>query len=492
LWTGLFGLVRGNLLFSVVLGLSAVPRVITMLGFQPVILFKLDSYDYLWDATHLQPNPVNTSGYSLFLWLLKPLHSLSVIAVLQHLFGLVAAGLVYAVLRRFGVRRWIATLACTPLLWDPAQFLIEQLIMADLLALVLMIAAFAMLLLKDPPSVARSAVAGLLMGASAVVRPTALPLVLLLSAYLLVRRLGWRRASAALAAGALPVVAYMLWFAAMYGSFNLTNSNGLFLWSRTMSFANCATIKPPAGLRALCPSRQPSQLAGSARLLPKIYLWDHRAWLWQSSTPGIVPDTGAFTVANNERALRFAVTAIDAQPLSYASAVARDAIIPFVSDDALPFPGPDEPRSSTFGPADYAYALASVHGYAGSTAGLGPYLDHDLATRLQQPYAHLMLCYQDGIFLRGPLFALIMEAGLAGILIPRRSVGAAVLLWVSAAMVIVLPIAEHEYTYRYVIPAVPLACMAAALAFAGRKEPQAQPGQQPETATEPGTLARRP
>jgi peptidoglycan/LPS O-acetylase OafA/YrhL len=103
-----------------------------------------------------------------------------------------------------------------------------------------------------------------------------------------------------------------------------------------------------------------------------------------------------------------------------------------------------------------------------------------------------MLCYQDGIFLRGPLFALIMEAGLAGILIPRRSVGAAVLLWVSAAMVIVLPIAEHEYTYRYVIPAVPLACMAAALAFAGRKEPQAQPGQQPETATEPGTLARRP
>jgi hypothetical protein len=35
----------------------------------------------------------------------------------------------------------------------------------------------------------------------------------------------------------------------------------------------------------------------------------------------------------------------------------------------------------------------------------------------------------------------------------------------------VLPIAEHEYTYRYVLPAVPLACMTAALVFARREQP---------------------
>ena len=34
----------------------------------------------------------------------------------------------------------------------------------------------------------------------------------------------------------------------------------------------------------------------------------------------------------------------------------------------------------------------------------------------------------------------------------------------------VLPIAEHEYTYRYVLPAVPLACMTAALVFAARRD----------------------
>jgi hypothetical protein len=488
---GAGGLVRRHRLFSVVLGLSVIPRVIAMLGFRPAILFKLDSYDYLWDAAHLRPNPVNPSGYTVFLWLLKPLHSLALIASLQHLLGLAVAVMVYAVLRRFCVRAWIATLASATVLFDPAQFLIEQLIMADLLALFLMVAGFAVLLLRDPPSVRRSVAAGLLMGASAVVRPTTLPLIAFLAVYLLVRRAGWRRALAVLVAGAIPVVAYMSWFAAVYGSFNLTNSNGLFLWSRTMSFANCATIKPPPDLVALCPDRQPGALAqpvASRRLLPKQYLWDHQTWMWTSHTApgGIVPDTEAFTSANNQRALRFAERAIEAQPLGYAKSVAHDAAKPFKSDDIFPFPGPGQPSISTLGPANRVYALAAVQAYLGSTAGIGPYLGHHLGTRLVEPWAHLMRAYQRVIFLPGPLFALIVVVGLGGILIPRRRVTAAALLWVSALVTVVLPIAEHEYTYRYVIPAVPLACMAAALAFADRrKEAQPDPGPAPGPAPEP-------
>ena len=490
---GLPGLVRRHRLFSVVLGLSVVPRIVAMLGFQPAILFKLDSYDYLWDAAHLRPNPVNPSGYTVFLWLLKPLHSLALIAGLQHLLGLAVAVMMYAVLRRLGVRAWIATLASATVLFDPAQFLIEQLIMADMLALFLMLAGFAVLLLRDRPSVPRSAAAGLLIGASAVVRPTTLPLIVFLAVYLLVRRAGWRRAVAALVAGAVPVVAYMSWFAAVYGSFNLTNSNGLFLWSRTMSFANCAIIKPPPDLVALCPDRQPGALAqpvASRRLLPKQYLWDHQTWMWKSPQAGIVPDTAAFTAANNQRALRFAVRAIEAQPLGYAKSVAHDVSKPFKSVDIFPFPGPAQPSLSTLGPANRVYALAAVQAYAGSTARIGPYLGHHLGTRLVEPYAHLIRGYQSVIFLPGPLFALILVVGLAGMLIPRRRVAAAVLLWTSALVTVVLPIAEHEYTYRYVIPAVPLACMAAALAFADRRtesEPgsEAEPGPEPE----PGAAA---
>ena len=469
---GARGVLRRHRLFAIVLGVSVIPRIIAMLGFRPAILFKLDSYDYLWDAAHLRPNPVNPSGYTVFLWLLRPLHSLALIAGLQHLLGLATAVLVYAVLRRLGVRAWVATLATVPVLFDPAQFLIEQLIMADLLAMFLMVAGFAVLLLRDRPSVPRSVTAGLLMGASAVVRPTTLPLIAFLAVYLLVRRAGWRRAVAVLVAGAVPVVAYMSWFAAVYGSFNLTNSNGLFLWSRTMSFANCATIKPPPDLVALCPNRQPGALAqpvASRRLLPKQYLWDHQTWMWTSHTApgGIVPDTEAFTGYNNQRALRFAERAIEAQPLGYVKAVAHDVTKPFKSKDIFPFPGPGQPSIATLGPANRVYALAAVRAYLGSTAGIGPYLGHHLGTRLVEPYAHLIRGYQSLIFLPGPLFALILLVGLAGMVIPGRRVSAAVLLWVSALVTVVLPIAEHEYTYRYVIPAVPLACMAAALAFAG-------------------------
>jgi len=73
--------------------------------------------------------------------------------------------------------------------------------------------------------------------------------------------------------------------------------------------------------------------------------------------------------------------------------------------------------------------------------------------------------YQHIIFLPGPVFGLVVLTGLVGIIIPSRRSWPAILLWVSAVIIMVLPTAEHEYTYRYVIPAVPLLCMAAALAF---------------------------
>jgi len=112
------------------------------------------------------PNPVNPSGYAVFLWLLRPFHSLVLVAGLQHLMGLGIAVLVYAVLRRFGVRGWVATVAVAPVLFDPAQLLIEQLVMADIVAMFLMVAGFAVLLARAAPSGRRAAAAALLMGAA--------------------------------------------------------------------------------------------------------------------------------------------------------------------------------------------------------------------------------------------------------------------------------------------------------------------------------------
>jgi len=107
---GLLAVVRRHRLFTAALGLAVVPRAIVMAGFGPAALFKLDTYDYLWDAMHLTPNPVNPSGYAVFLWLLRPFDSLVLVAALQHLMGLAIAAMIYAVLDAVaspaGWRRW--------------------------------------------------------------------------------------------------------------------------------------------------------------------------------------------------------------------------------------------------------------------------------------------------------------------------------------------------------------------------------------------------
>jgi len=473
--SGLPGLVRRHWIFSSALGVAVLPRLVAIIGFQPAVLFRLDTYDYLWSAVHLSPNVVNPSGYSVFLWLLRPFHSLVLVAGLQHLIGLGIATMVYVLARRYGLPDWGATLAAAPVLFDPAQLLVEQLVMADLLAMALMVGAFTVLLLRWPPSLRRVIAAGLMMGTSVTIRPTTLPLVLLVPLFLLISKAGWRRAGASLLAGVLPVVGYMSWFAAVHGSFNLSNSNGLFLWSRTMSFANCAVIKPPADLRALCPDAQPGHLAQAdpaKRLQPKRYLWNHGAWQWRHRNSGFVPDTAAFTPANNGRALRFAIGAITAQPLAYLGVVAGEAVKPFLQTNNLRFPAVQPHSAGGLNNAEYRYAIATVHAYTGGSAGVAGDLGYSYGTRLHSPYAFVMDEYQHIVFLPGQVFTLIVLTGLAGIVVPRRRTAVAALLWVSALVIMVLPTAEHEYTYRYVLPAVPLACLAAAIAL--RK-----PGQEP-------------
>ena len=461
------GLAARHRVLLAALALALPPRLLALAGYRPAVLFRLDTFDYLWGAVHVAPNPVNPGGYSLFLWLLRPLHSLVLITTAQQLAGLGAAAAMYALLRRRGLPGWGATLAVTPVLFLPAELLLERLIMGDSLAIALTAAGFAMLLWRDPPPARRAAAAGLLLGLSAVVRPTAVVFLALVPAWLLARRAGWRRAAAALAAGALPVAGYMAWFAVSYGPLNLTSSNGLFLWSRTMSFADCAVIRPPRSLQALCPGRQPGRLAAAdpaRRPLPRAYLWDRGGWQWRPRSHGPVPDTSAFTPAKNSRALAFAFRAIEAQPLDYARLVLSESLLPLRQPGLLRFPG-SQMHSASLAPRERAYALAAIRAYTGSAQGLAPYLGYRYGTRVRQPFAGLMQDYQRLVYLPGPVFAVVAAIGLGGLVLPRRRTGAGALLWVCALLALVLPVAEHEYVYRYAFPAVPLACLAAALAL---------------------------
>src|SRR5690606_336725 len=68
---------------AVALGLGAVLRLITMLGYRPAMWFN-DSYEYVSVALHPRPHPIRPDGYGFWLLLLKPFHSFSLVVFTQH------------------------------------------------------------------------------------------------------------------------------------------------------------------------------------------------------------------------------------------------------------------------------------------------------------------------------------------------------------------------------------------------------------------------
>ena len=97
----------GHRFFLGVLGLGAVLRVITMLGYRPALWFP-DSYTYVVTALRPRPDLVRPAGYSMFLRLLEPFHSFALVALVQHLLGLMVGVLVYLTARRLRAPGWAA------------------------------------------------------------------------------------------------------------------------------------------------------------------------------------------------------------------------------------------------------------------------------------------------------------------------------------------------------------------------------------------------
>ena len=86
-------------------------------------------------------------------------------------------------------------------------------------------------------------------------------------------------------------------------------------------------------------------------------------------------------------------------------------------------------------------------------------------TRAVQPYASWLVTYQRYVYLRGTLLGVILLAGLAAMVI-RRRVGGPGLPWAFAVTILLVPPLVADFDLRYLVPAVPVACLAAALAFA--------------------------
>jgi hypothetical protein len=261
---------------------------------------------------------------------------------------------------------------------------------------------------------------------------------------------------AALLAGALPVAAYSAWFSTREHQFSLTRSDGVYLWSRTMSFANCAVIKPPPADLALCPP--PGTL--TPRMASSLYIWDGNSPLLR--LPG-----GRFSARTNHLALRFALRAIAAQPGDYAAAVGHDFALSFFWDRPV-HPDAGIVDRYQFADAATAWVPAGMRTPGGGTVARDQAAyngGRPAPTRVVQPYASWMVHYQRYVYLPGTLLGVILLAGLAGMVVRRRVRGAG-MPWAFAVTILLVPPLIADFDLRYLVPAVPVACLAAALAFA--------------------------
>jgi hypothetical protein len=451
---------RDHRLFTILVAASLVPRVLAALAFRPALL-TADSFLYMQEATTHQLGYIRPSGYSLLLWLARPLpNPLLVVTTLQHLMGIGVAVIVYWLLRYWGLPAWGASLAAIPTLFDTREIALESYILPDTLFTLAIMLVVALLMTKHRPRRSQCVLAGLLLAYVTVLRGNGLSLAVVAAAYLLTRRVGWRTLTVSAAAFMLPVLAYVAVYHSQHGQFNITSSDGIFLWSRTTSFANCAIIEPPRRLAPLCPDRETSVAAPgpapawsvSAMLnapTPADFLWASDVWWRHDAHPGI-------NAYNDKLGLEFALAAIKAQPLDYLRASGRDMMLVFLGNDR-----PQTHQTMSFTVAPHipvlpSYYATDISRYAGSTINTHPV----------QPYAYFMFLYQLPVYFPGTVFLLVMVTGLAGVIRNwRRWGGPQALPWALAAVSIVIPALVTQSLYRYTMVAIPLACVAAGLAF---------------------------
>jgi hypothetical protein len=455
---GLAARARRHWLFGLVLAAALVLRILVALAFRPIMWFGGDSASYLATGLRLIPDPARVGGYGFMLWVLRPLHSFALVAAVQHLMGLAMGVLIYLLARRFGLPAWAATLATVPVLFDAYELQLEADALPDVaFAFLVVLALYLLLRPSGERRPARTAAAAFLLGVSALLWPVGLVLLGVLLAVLLIalliRRAGLVTVLAALLAGALPVAAYSAWFSIHRHQFSLTRSDGVYLWSRTMTFADCAVIRLPAAERPLCPPPGP-------RIAASLYIWN-------ANSPVLAMPSGRFSARTNHLALAFALRAIAAQPGDYAAAVGHDFSLSFFWDRPV---HPDAAIVDRYQFADAATAWVPPTLWTpggGTLAGDQAIYNngHPAPTRVVQPYASWLVTYQRYVYLRGTLLGVILLAGLAGMIIRRRVQGPG-LPWAFAVTILLVPPLVADFDLRYLVPAVPVACLAAALAFA--------------------------
>jgi hypothetical protein len=397
----------------------------------------------------------------------------------------------------------------------------EHLIMAEtVFTFALMVAMVLLLWRPDRVRWWAAVLAGLLVGYAVIVRTQGAVMIGVLPLFLLLRGWAWKTARGWLVAivfavaSLVPVAGYAAWFHQRTGHYNVTMSAGFYLWGRVSSFADCARIKPTGNEAKVCPTEPLAD-----RTPPGNFVW-HAPQVHAVKVNGKIQGSlymwnsgGPVTAANNTLLTHFAEHAVEAQPLDYLKTVFFNTMLSF-GFPRIAYPG----AGTTYYYDFHLHYVTSkynllppntpAHEWIPGGTAYQDWLSygHQAPGAVNRVFAIPIIVYQRVVFTYGPLLAVIFLVGLGGLLSVsasrrrgadpgsrRRPVqalrsvrlssvrvhwaprGTTMLPWVTAVALLVFPIAIADFDYRYLLPAIPFACLAAGLSFAPRRTAPATP-----------------
>jgi hypothetical protein len=439
-------MIRRHWAIGVVLALAVVVRAGVAIAYRPAIFFG-DSWAYLdlaYNGTPVGLAPDRPSGYPLLIDLLSVAgRSLATITTAQHLAGLAAGVLVYALLLKLDLPRLLAAAGAAVVLLDGYAIALEQQIMAESFFALALVASMFLVVGKSRAPGALVA-SGLLLAAAGTIRTVALFAIPVWIGYVLWTHGRSRAAAVGLAAVVVPVLAYSTIYAANTGHFGLGQADGWFLYGRVGQFADCGNARIPADARPLCQRSERDRREGAA-----FHVWNadgpaRRVFGGMSRDPDVQ--------AHSNDVLRdFALAIIRDRPMRYAQAVGSDFLRYF-------YPG----RMSR-GNSDLAVTLPEEGRIVRRNE-----LVRDRYFPAYEPQVHepaaLMRSYQHRLHTPRWLMGMLALAGLVALAaaafrrgrVPMLHSRETFLLTGAALAMLLGSAATSEFVLRYLIPVVPL------------------------------------
>jgi hypothetical protein len=435
---------RRHWLAAALLAAGTVFRVLVLLAYRPALFF-VDSVRYLYNAEGMDP-----VGYKGPLRAILFVANFDTVAGVQHLLGLGMAVVIYLLLLRRGVSRWLAALAIAPVLLDGYQLQIEQMIMPDVWFEALIVAGLAILLWSSEPGWRRVVIGGIVLGTSATVAQVGEALLPAAVIYLLAVGGGWRRAigKAAAVCGsfAVPILVYCTVSLMLSGAFFLSHSGVTSFYGRAASAVDCATIKLPAAERGMCPTKAQQAMGPD--------------WLEYNDGSPIRPYYNHLPRGEVDSLIsNFNHRVLEQQPQRLAGAYGRDVAKLFALTRET-MQG-DTPISRWQFQTTYTYyppwtSEAVVKTATARFGGGNP--------AVWRPVAAFLRSYQlGGGYTPGPLLAVCVLAGLVGsavallrrrLVLQTRNLALACLLCFLSGACVILVSDAFEFSWRYQLPAL--------------------------------------